>query len=123
MLAQIVLPLHLLDLAASLVLDLLPKSQDFGFAYQQSDQLAELFLRRIDFQQFLGVLQIDALEIRDRVDRLQRVFQRRDGIDQFLRKRGDHLRDLLELVPGVPRQRIDLEALLDLFRREFDLAP
>ena len=55
-------------------------------------------MTEFDLQDLLGILQLDALEVGDGVGGLQRIFQRGDRGDQFLREGGDHLRDLLELV-------------------------
>ena len=40
--------------------------------------------------------------------------------DQLLREGRDHLRDLLELVAGVARQRVDLQALFDGLGMQLD---
>ena len=73
LLAQEVLVLHLFDLGAGFVLDLLTQLQHFRFACQDADQPAQFFADRIDFQQRLGFGQVHALEVGDGVDDLQRV--------------------------------------------------
>ena len=113
LLAQEVLALHLVDLGAGLVLDLLADLQHFHFARQDADQPVQLVGGRVHLQQRLGFLQVHALEIGDGIDRLQRIFDRNHRGHQLARDGRDHLGDVLELVAGIARQGFQLQALFD----------
>jgi hypothetical protein len=77
--------LHLFDLGAGFVLDLLAQLEHFRFARQDADQLAQLLGDRIDLQQRLGFGQLHALEVGDGIDDLQRVV---DGEMEVTSSRG-----------------------------------
>jgi hypothetical protein len=83
---------------------------------QQADQLLEFFDRGIELEQRLGFLEVEPLEVGDRVDGRQRVFQAEDRGNDLLGDRPGQPGDIFELFAGVPDEGFDLDIVFDRFR-------